>query len=77
MIGAYAYDVVGSTAVCTDAIRRPNLDIDLSGFRIQWHDLARRGEYLWVSGTQDNGDGTQTGIIRAFKLPQEIIAAAI
>ena len=76
-IGDFGFDVVGSTAICTgDVARRPDLDINLEGFRIQWHDLARRNDYLWVSGTQDNGDGTATGIIRAFKLPQEVIAAA-
>ena len=76
IIGEYAYDVVGSTAISTDDDgRRRDLDINLDGFRIQWHDLARRNDYLWVSGTQDNGDGTSTGIIKAFQLPAEILAA--
>ena len=76
-IAGYAYDVVGATAICTDDNgRRGDLDIDLGGFRIQWHDLARRNDYLWVSGTQDNGDGTVAGLIKAFNLPPEVIRAA-
>ena len=82
----YVYMIVGSTAICVEAKpsigsisfvelseRVPRFDIDLGRFRVQWHDCTRRGNYLWVSGTQDNGDGTSTGLIEAFKLPQEII----
>ena len=74
-IGRFAYDVIGSTAICTtETAHRPDLDIYLGGFRTQWHDLARRNDYLWVSGTRNNGDGTISGVIEAFKLPAEVIA---
>lgn len=71
----YRYDIVGSTAICFDRrMRRPHEDIYLGpDHRTQWHDCTRRGNYLWVSGTHDDGSQVRS-LISSFRIPDSVLA---
>ena len=77
-IGQYAYDIVGSTAICIfgeTLTRRFDLDIYLGGFRVQWRDLTRYGDKLIASGVESSPNGVR-GVLEAFDIPAEILRAA-